>query len=433
MKVKIKCLKKNRDAKGNIKSYLLQKETGEVFEATGQQIKNEIAANNYEFINLQIDKAGRLIDKAVQNDSNTKVDINKAEPDIYEIKDVKSFNEWLHSKKVGDIKIKFNRPAKLWELVEEDTKYFGKTYALRITGTHDYWSGGPLVSSLLNIREWVDTVAYACLIQDKKIDNFEYTGEIVKANSIENANRLLYIKGLSKKEDWRYDMEIKALNDKFVLVDKKNKKIKFESDTPGEVLKLTLDDMGYGYPDYVYESLTKNDVIKKIDMCKKKIKIETIKALEEGIVTFINHDSVHATDRYSEEIKKVRKVWNSLLPDMPAEFRESFETLEFDLAEAAVFYTEHGRKLCLGVAINDFAGMESNYSYSEERILSACNALAYDIAGLLVEREEYDGWEREDLINEAKNYVDTNVDGFKVDPLVLLDQAIEELKNYTFD
>jgi hypothetical protein len=52
MRVKIKCIKKNRDAKGNIKSYLLQKETGEVIEATGQQIKAEIAANNYEFINL---------------------------------------------------------------------------------------------------------------------------------------------------------------------------------------------------------------------------------------------------------------------------------------------------------------------------------------------------------------------------------------------
>ena len=264
MKVKIKCIKKNRDAKGNIKSYLLQKETGEVIEATGQQIKSEIAANNYEFINLQIDKAGRLVDKALKQD--------KAE-----------------------------------ELLERLIAESGET-------------------------------SYEILDETKR---------------------------------------------------------------------------------------------KKYYLCKKKIIAETIKALEEGIVMF-NEDSVHATDRYSKEIEKVKRVWNSLLPDMPDEYRESFETLEFDLAEAAVFYTEHGRKLYLGVAINDFAGMESNYSYSEDRIRSACNALAYDIAGLLAEREEYEGWEREDLIDVAKNYIDTNIEGFKVDYIALVDKAIEEIKLYGY-
>lgn len=417
MRTKIKCIKKNRDAKGNIKSYLLLKETGEVIEATGQQIKAEIAANNYEFINLQIDKAGRLVDKAIHTTSvkekNLMDDVlAKIEPDIFEIKDVKSFNEWLHCKKLRDIKIKFNRPASMWELVEDYNKYFGKIYALRIIGTKDYWSGNEFVSSLLNIREWVDTVAYACLIQDKKIDNFKYTGPVVRADSVENANRLLYHKGITKKEDWRYDMEIKSLNSDFVLVNKKTDKIIHIGNTPGEVLKITLESIGSGYPDYVYESLSfekgddKAEINKKAEMCKKKIKIETIKALEDDTVVLMEDNSVHATGRYYEEIEKVKKVWNSL------GLEEKFEEVEIDRVEAAIFYYDHKKRLFFGVAGGYFAGLESNYSYSEEKIRSSLSALVDEIASILSSDDDYEGWTKEELREEAKRYIDTNISNF---------------------
>lgn len=415
MRVKIKCIKKNRDAKGNIKSYLLLKETGEVIEATGQQIKSEMAANNYEFINLQIDKAGRLVDKALHTsvkEKNLMDDVLvKTEPDIFEIKDVKSFNEWLHCKKLRDIKIKFNRPASMWELVEDYNKYFGKTYALRIIGTKDYWSGNEFVSSLLNIREWVDTVAYACLIQDKKIDNFKYTGPVVRANSVENANRLLYHKGITKKEDWRYDMEIKSLNSDFVLINKKTDKIVHIGNTPGEVLKITLESIGSGYPDYVYESLSfekgddKAEINKKAEMCKKKIVNETIRALEDDVVV-LNGDDVHATGKYNEEIEKVKKVWNSL------GLEEKFEEVEIDRVEAAIFYYDHKKRLFFGVACGYFAGLESNYSYSEEKIRSSLSALVDEIASILSSDDDYEGWTKEELLEEAKGYIDTNISNF---------------------
>lgn len=63
-RIKIKCLSKNRNDKGNIVNYTLLDETGKQFQTTAQQIKNEIQAGRYEFINLQVDKAGRLVDKA---------------------------------------------------------------------------------------------------------------------------------------------------------------------------------------------------------------------------------------------------------------------------------------------------------------------------------------------------------------------------------
>ena len=64
-RMKVKCMGKNRNDKGVIINYNLVDEAGNKFQATGQQIKNEIQSGRYEFINLQIDKAGRLVDKAV--------------------------------------------------------------------------------------------------------------------------------------------------------------------------------------------------------------------------------------------------------------------------------------------------------------------------------------------------------------------------------
>ena len=62
--MKVKCISKNRNEKGVIINYTLQDEKGNTLNATAQQIKSEMKAGNHEFINLQIDKAGRLVDKA---------------------------------------------------------------------------------------------------------------------------------------------------------------------------------------------------------------------------------------------------------------------------------------------------------------------------------------------------------------------------------
>ena len=63
--MKVKCISKNRNAKGVILNYILQDERGQVIKATGQQIKKVINNGQYDFVNLQVDKAGRLVDKAI--------------------------------------------------------------------------------------------------------------------------------------------------------------------------------------------------------------------------------------------------------------------------------------------------------------------------------------------------------------------------------
>ena len=70
--MKVKCLSKNRNNKGVIVSYNLQDETGRQFQATGQQIKEEMRKGQFEFVNLQIDRAGRLVDKAEEKSKKVK-------------------------------------------------------------------------------------------------------------------------------------------------------------------------------------------------------------------------------------------------------------------------------------------------------------------------------------------------------------------------
>ena len=63
--IRMKCINKVRDNKGNIVKYQLVGDDGSKIEATSKEIKAEMHAGRYEFINLQIDKAGRLVDKAM--------------------------------------------------------------------------------------------------------------------------------------------------------------------------------------------------------------------------------------------------------------------------------------------------------------------------------------------------------------------------------
>lgn len=59
------CTKKVRDSRGNIKSYVLQDIRGYCVEMTPADLKRSITVNSVNVLNLQIDKAGRLVDKAM--------------------------------------------------------------------------------------------------------------------------------------------------------------------------------------------------------------------------------------------------------------------------------------------------------------------------------------------------------------------------------
>lgn len=70
--MRVRCIGKERNEKGVIVKYILKDENGNMIEATGKEIKAEIKAGKYEFINLQIDRAGRLVDKAVEKEAPAK-------------------------------------------------------------------------------------------------------------------------------------------------------------------------------------------------------------------------------------------------------------------------------------------------------------------------------------------------------------------------
>lgn len=77
-RLKARCIKKNRDSKNRISTYTLIDSKDVIKEFTGKELKEFIRSGELEVENLQIDKAGRLVDKI-----NTKV---PASYPVYQVK-----------------------------------------------------------------------------------------------------------------------------------------------------------------------------------------------------------------------------------------------------------------------------------------------------------------------------------------------------------
>lgn len=84
--VKITCISKVRNEKGDIITYNLREDTGREFTATASEIKAEIRAGCYDFTNLQINKLGRLVDKAAHKEHVKKsvVQSKSKSKDVYQ-------------------------------------------------------------------------------------------------------------------------------------------------------------------------------------------------------------------------------------------------------------------------------------------------------------------------------------------------------------
>ena len=89
--MKLDCINKVRNASGNILYYVFATEDGNVISANKQDIIREMKKHEYgyEFINLQLDKSGRLVDKKIDSvdekrlESITKTYIQKMYEQIY--------------------------------------------------------------------------------------------------------------------------------------------------------------------------------------------------------------------------------------------------------------------------------------------------------------------------------------------------------------
>lgn len=169
------------------------------------------------------------------------------------IKDVDSFNKWLQSPDIKNIELDvFNSKMGDWKLEVREYRNFGKIYTVKNVKKNHYWNNTPYYSrcSELNIKSWIHTLCMFAGIEEP-----QYTGEVIKANTVSNANKFLYLKGVNKGEDWRDTFEIRQQGNKFILVykDRGNETIRFTGNTPGECLKYALDSMGYGVDNFIYE------------------------------------------------------------------------------------------------------------------------------------------------------------------------------------
>lgn len=66
--MRARCVGKERNEKGVIVKYILKSESGDRIETTGKEIKEGIKKGALAVVNLQIDKAGRLVDKAEEKE-----------------------------------------------------------------------------------------------------------------------------------------------------------------------------------------------------------------------------------------------------------------------------------------------------------------------------------------------------------------------------
>ena len=109
--IRVKCIKKVRDNKGNIVKYQLVGDDGSRIEATSKEIKAEMRAGRYDFINLQIDKAGRLVDKAVVKTPTPKTKpstpMTKTTVPVEKKSDYFTVEDLISYKDVKDKKVKF--------------------------------------------------------------------------------------------------------------------------------------------------------------------------------------------------------------------------------------------------------------------------------------------------------------------------------------
>lgn len=70
--MRARCVGKERNEKGVIVKYILKSENGDRIETTGKEIKEGIKKGALAVANLQIDKAGRLVDKAEEKEKPTR-------------------------------------------------------------------------------------------------------------------------------------------------------------------------------------------------------------------------------------------------------------------------------------------------------------------------------------------------------------------------
>lgn len=112
VKVKVQCIEKTRDRAGNITQYVVKDENGKIDYLARDQMLKMLKNKNYEVINLQIDAAGRIVDKAVEVEKSIPLDVDN----IQRALDL-SYNMLAQGKDIGFGFINYN--GLTWDLMSE--------------------------------------------------------------------------------------------------------------------------------------------------------------------------------------------------------------------------------------------------------------------------------------------------------------------------
>jgi len=121
-KLKIKCIGKQQDPVSKKNVYLLEDEYGKRISSNANEIKQEIRFGAFDFVNLQIDKAGRLVKKAEEPEKKEQVVTDNE----FTVQDLLNMNE-VKGKKIRALDTKNNKYKNL----------IGQSY---FTNCTDNWS-----------------------------------------------------------------------------------------------------------------------------------------------------------------------------------------------------------------------------------------------------------------------------------------------------
>lgn len=385
--MKVRCVSKNRDQKGRIVNYTLQFEDGREIQATTNEIKNEMSVGRYSFTNLQIDKAGRLVDKAVPKQQVQKQQKPVAQAEnFYTIEDlirnvspkgrkVRCYHEKTGKAYIGegvcfhmggDGNLGYTCIRVYIEELEREMTVTKKVFK----NVDDFYAGYRAIvgEGLINttdknvIDQVVDYYNQRLKSHDIRLvfDNHGYKVDC-KPNpagrytvlAIGKSNEHDFYKIRDNQEGIEYwnvraSLDLNAYHNDYTNVAMKRDKLIFSRTIPVVDIK---------------------ELLKKQDACIDKIKQEIRKNLPQGVT--VNEDEVMVADfkAFDETCKKVEKLWNTL------ELKESFKDMLFSAVEDVMEYEEHTQTLYYGYLEGIY---ETCYSYNPEDVKRSLGDLIQD-------------------------------------------------------
>ena len=433
-KMKVMCLYKNRDNKGNIVDYVLKDETGKQFNATAQQIKFEFQAGRYEFMNLQIDKAGRLVDKALPKNTP------QSEEGFYSIADlvkrvnpkgrkVKCFDPKTGKEIIGIGSSLWSRGnSGLHNAINVYIKELGVLAVVSIDGNAKFWSdySEAFPRPFKQIFPPEDEVnAYYDSVADKMVEFFNQNkkyhdlrlviGNTYKVDAKPNPNGRYTILEVGKfKEIVEYDGERKIYNSHMYKVKDNEKGTEYWT----YEYRLNIDVHNNEFTNAAIkdncpaELIVKRDVPvtdcteldKKIRACKDKLKSEFHKRLDVGIERTTDDQYFTADTKEFEAIcNKVRKALDSLHTNL------TFEEMVFDAFESVVDYGKYDKTLYYGYMGDDSGWSDADvmFSFNKDVVKKHLDSQFEDWAWSTQQSEECS---EEEAKARTESYRHTNID-----------------------